>query len=98
MQKKNTTYTLLAIAFVIAAAGFLLPFWPLEVLGVLILALSGHWLWGVFVGLLLDIAYGAPTGHFHVLLFPFTILALASALAYRFGRRYFFDASRQDTL
>ena len=98
MQKKRQPYILFAVAFVIAAGGFLLQFWPLEVVGILLLSLSGHWIYGVIIAFLLDIAYGVPVGPLHMLLLPFTILALLSAVLQHYGKRYFFDSSAQDTL
>ncbi|HVV39135.1 MAG TPA: hypothetical protein VHD31_02300 [Candidatus Paceibacterota bacterium] len=94
----NTGRLILAISFALAAGGFLLPFWPMEVVGILLAALTGHWIFAIALGLLLDVAYGVPTGFFHMLFFPFTLLALASVALRRFGLRYFIDASPQDTL
>jgi hypothetical protein len=94
----KTERWIFALSFVLAAAGFLLPFWPLELAGVLLAALSGHWIFAVGLGLLLDLAYGAPVGRFEFLYLPFTLAALLGALVYRVGLRYLFDATRHDTL
>ena len=93
----NTRW-LLAVCFVLAGAGFLLPLWPLSVVGILIAGLSGHSIFALCVGLLLDIAYGAPMGTLHILILPFTIVSLLSILARHFGLRYFLDKSFSDTL
>jgi hypothetical protein len=98
MEKRKKSYVLLAYVFVLAAGGFIASFWPLEALGVLIAALLGYPVYAVGVGILLDLAYGAPTGHLHPLLFPMTVLALLGLIARHWGKRYFFDASAQDTL
>ncbi|OGC86068.1 hypothetical protein A3D70_00875 [Candidatus Adlerbacteria bacterium RIFCSPHIGHO2_02_FULL_54_18] len=87
-----------AVTFLLAAAGFLLPFWPLTVVGIVLCALSGRWLFAVAVALLFDVAWGAPTGAGHFLLFPFTALALVAGLARLIGGHYFLDKSPQETL
>ncbi len=87
-----------ALSFIIAVAGLLLPLWPLCVAGILIAALSGRWLFAAFVGLLIDIAWGAPAGMLHYLYFPFTALALLGALAHWFFAGYFLDRTPTDTL
>ncbi len=79
-MSNSASLTILALSFAIAAAGFLLPFWPLGLFGVAIAALSGHWIGAVIIGLLLDLAYGTPLGRLHALYFPFTIFALLVAL------------------
>ncbi|HWB34278.1 MAG TPA: hypothetical protein VG753_03105 [Candidatus Paceibacterota bacterium] len=94
-MKKNS-YIAIAIIFLIAAAGFLIPFWPLTVLGVAAMALAGYPLWAIALGLLLDVAYGAPTGTLHLLIFPFTIVALAGIVVREAGKRYFMDSSSGD--
>lgn len=87
-----------ALSFIIAAAGFLLPFWPLCVIGVLIAALSGRYLFAVAMALLLDIGSGVPTGMLHFLYAPFTVLAAVGSLLRLFGERYFLDKTPADTL
>lgn len=87
-----------AITFIITAVGFLLPFWPLMALGILIAALSGRYLFAVFMALLVDIASGMPTGVLRYVFVPFTILALAAALVRILGERYFLDKTPPDTL
>lgn len=87
-----------AITFGLAAAGFMLPFWPLAVVGILISVFSGRWLFGIIVALLIDLAWGAPTGALHFLYFPFTLLAVAGAAARIWGSRYFLDRNRQEKI
>ncbi len=87
-----------AVTFLLASAGFLVPFWPLSVAGVLIAALSGRWIFGVILGLLLDLAWGAPTGTLRYLFFPFTILALTGFLARYWGSAYFLDKNPQEKI
>ncbi len=94
----HSSRLLYAITFVLASAGFLLPFWPLSVAGVAIAALSGRWIFAVIIGLLLDIAWGAPTGTYQYIFFPFTVLALACMIARYYGARYFFDRNRQEKI
>ena len=81
----KSTYWVSLVSFIIAAVGFLLPFWPLTAVGVLLAALSGRWFFAILLGLLIDVAYGAPVGRFYFLYVPFTLLAVVGALA-----RYFF--------
>ena len=87
-----------ATTFLLAAAGFLLELWPLCVTGVLLAALSGRWLFAVLVALLIDVAWGAPTGALGFILFPLTALALIAALARMFGSRYFLDKNLPEKL
>jgi hypothetical protein len=83
----ESTKWILAASFAIAAAGFLVPLWPLSVLGILIAAGSGRYIAAIFIGLLLDVAYGAPIGHLHYLYVPFTILAVITS-----GLRYYLSS------
>lgn len=87
----QTTKWIIATSFLIAAAGFLWPFWPLTLLGIAICALSGRWVFAVGIGLLLDVGYGAPVGPFEALYVPFTLFALVCSAAYLFGGRYVFQ-------
>ncbi len=96
-MKKNTSW-ILACSFALAAAGFLLPFWPLSVVGVLILALSGRWVYAVGLGLLLDLAYGAPLGTARFLFFPFMLVAFVAMLVRWLGGQYLFEKTPPDTL
>ncbi|MEK7613229.1 MAG: hypothetical protein AAB449_03755 [Patescibacteria group bacterium] len=95
-MSSNKTKWILACSFATAAAGFLLPFWPLSVAGILIAALSGRWIFAIAVGLLFDVAYGAPLGNSQFLYFPFTIVALCGVLARHFGVRYLFNKNLPD--
>jgi hypothetical protein len=94
----QTSRLIYALSFIIAGAGFLLPFWPLCIVGVLIAALSGRFIFAIFMGLLLDVAWGAPVGILHYIYFPFTILALVGALLQRLSGKYFLDRTPPDTL
>lgn len=67
---------LLPVFFVLVGAGFFLPFWPLSVLAVVLAGLMGRSIFAVALGLLLDIAWGIPTGILGALMFPATLLAL----------------------
>mgnify|MGYP001617742699 CR=1 FL=1 len=87
-----------ALSFAIAAAGFLLPFWPLCIVGTLIAALSGRYFFAILVGLLLDLGSGMPTGWLQYLFVPFTILATLASLMRLFGGAYFLDKTPPDTL
>ena len=84
---KRSTW-IFAISFLLAAVGFLWPFWPLAAAGILLAALAGRPYVALALGLLLDIAYGAPLGHWHFLYVPFTLLAALAVCARYFGARY----------
>jgi hypothetical protein len=91
MSKNSSTkvlWWLRGLSFVLVAAGFLLPFWPLEVLGILVAGFSGLWMLAIILGLLLDLAYGAPVGRWHVVYFPFTLLALLCDAAYYYLKQF----------
>jgi hypothetical protein len=75
----NTRW-IVAVSFALAAAGFLLPLWPISAVGIVLAAASGRYIAAIGIGLLLDVAYGAPIGHFHFLYVPFTLLAVVIAL------------------
>lgn len=94
----NAQKWMLASSFAIAAIGFLLPFWPLSVVGILLAALSGRWIFAIAIGLLLDIAYGAPMGSAQFLYFPFTLVALLGVVIRYFGRKYLFNKNIPSTL
>jgi len=70
----------------------------LSVAGVMLAALSGRWIFGVITGLLLDLAWGAPTGTFRYFFFPFTIAALVGFIAHHYGSQYFFDRNPQEKI
>ncbi len=94
----TSTRLIYSLAFVIAAAGFFLPFWPLIVLGVVVAALSGRWIFAMLMALLIDVALGPPHGVLHMLYVPFTLLALLCALAHYFLSGYFLDRGSPDRL
>lgn len=94
----RSSQLLYALSSGIAAAGFLLPFWPLCVVGVLIAALSGRWIFAILTGLLLDLAWGAPQGLLHFVYVPFTLVGVGAALVRYFLSGYFLDRSPSDTL
>jgi hypothetical protein len=93
----NTKW-ILSVSFLLAAVGFLLPLWPLSVLGIALAALSGRWIFAIAVGVLLDLAYGAPVGTIHYLYFPFTLSAVVLSLIRYFGAGYVFNKDAQETL
>lgn len=93
-----TSRWLYAVCFVLAAAGFLLAFWPLSALAVLVCALSGRIVFALLIGLLIDLALGAPTGTAQYLYFPFVALALFGFCVRYWGGRYLRNRSTQDTV
>jgi hypothetical protein len=95
---KNFRQWIIACSFALAALGFLLPLWPLSALGVALASGAGYWVFGVGVGLLLDIAWGAPPGVLHVVLFPFALFALLVALIRMLALRYVFTKIPQEKI
>lgn len=83
-------------SFLFAAAGFLWPFWPLSAAGILLAALLGYPVFAILLGLLLDVAYGAPLGHWGPLYVPFTILSVLGVLARSLGSRYLRRGAQSD--
>jgi hypothetical protein len=80
------------------ALGYVLPFWPLLALAVALLALSGRWVAALVAGLLLDVLWGVPLGWLQPVYLPFTVLAIAAALARAWGGQYFIDRAPRETL
>lgn len=87
-----------ALSFAIAATGFLLPFWPLCVVGLLIAALSGRYVFAILMALLLDLGSGVPTGVLHYIFVPYTALAVIAALLRVYASAYFLDKTPPGTL
>lgn len=77
-----------ATSFILVALGFVLPLWPLSLGGILLATFSGRYIFGVAVALLLDVAWGAPTGLAQYLFFPMTALAFVSIVLRVFASRY----------
>lgn len=96
-MKSKGRFTLAAF-FLTAAIGFVWPFWPLCALGVALLSLSGSWFAAIVVALLIDLAWGPPTGFLHAVYLPFTLFALALCAARWWGSEYFIDRARQERL
>lgn len=95
---KISTRWIMAASFILSAIGFLMPFWPLSAVGVLLAALTGRIFFALFLGLLLDLAYGPPPGYFRILFFPFALLALIGSLFYALAGRYLFSKKLQEIL
>jgi len=93
-MKQNTIW-IVTTSFLVAAAGFLLPFWPLTVVGIALCAFSGRWPYAIAIGLLLDVGYGAPVGPYHALYVPFTLCALVCTAVRLLGARYMLGRSNK---
>lgn len=87
----NASRWIYAVTFILTALGFLLPFWPLSLLGVALAALSGRWIFATIMALLVDIAWGRPTGLWALLFFPLTFCTLLLVVGRAFGERYLLD-------
>ena len=95
-MNKKTKRFILAVLFLLASGGFLLQFWPVEVVAVLCASLFGFPLFALGTGILLDIAYGAPMGLMHFLFFPFTLIACLGLILRILGKRYFIHKTPQE--
>lgn len=89
---------LLVLIFVITAGSFLLELWPLAAAGVVAMGFVGKGYFAPPLGLLLDLAYGAPLGAAAFLFFPFTILGLVVVVARYWAIRYFLNRGSQERL
>jgi hypothetical protein len=95
-MRKSLTLVIIASCLLVGA-GFLIPLWPLAALGILLAAASGRYFVAIALGLLLDVAYGAPVGSMHFMYAPFTLLALCiDAMHFYLGG--YFREKRRDTL
>ena len=93
-----TSRWLYASTFVLIAVGFLMPFWPLSVVGVALCALSGRWIFALAAALLVDVAWGAPLGTAQYLYFPLTLFALVCAFLRIWGGKFFLDRGVQEKI
>lgn len=88
-MRDNRFSALLALALFIL--GFLIPWWPLTLLGLILLAMGGRWVPAFLCAFFLDVVYGVPPGHLHILPFPFTFLVcvmlIVQLLLVRYVRR-----------
>jgi hypothetical protein len=85
------------LSFVISASGFLLPFWPLSVAGILVAAFAKKYIFAVIIGLLIDIAFGAPT-RFYYLYFPFALAGLIGVIIRILADKYILDKDYPETV
>jgi hypothetical protein len=89
---------IMILAFLLASGGFVLAFWPLEIIGILVAAGGGVPLMALGIGLLLDLAYGAPLGLAHYLYFPFTIAAFLAIGGRLLAGRFMIERSEHGHL
>ena len=88
MQEKHSARWISVVVLVLATAGFLLPLWPLSALAIAVAVGYGQLLVSIILGLLFDIAWGAPPNAPPFLLFPFTLLALFGCVVRFFSMHY----------
>lgn len=93
MRNNPTKKWLYIIAFLFVTGGFLIPFWPLEVVGIATAAFTGSGFVAPALGLLLDLAYGSPTGMLHYLYFPFTLGGFLILIVRYVGIRFALERS-----
>jgi drug/metabolite transporter superfamily protein YnfA len=98
MRNNNPKKWILIAGFLLVSGGFILPFWPICVLGVLVAAFGGIPVGAVAFGLLLDLAYGAPYGLTHYLFFPFTLVALIAIAGRWVALRFMLERTAQERL
>lgn len=77
--------------FACAAAGLILPFWPLTVLGVVMAVLYGRVVYGLCLALIFDLILGVPTGILYWVHFPLFVLALFCFLLRYLALRYMLE-------
>ena len=94
----NANRWLIALIFVVTSGSFLLELWPLAAAGVVAMGFVGRGLLALPLGLLLDLAYGAPVGPAAYLFFPFTVAALATVIVRYSTRRYFIKRTSSEHL
>jgi hypothetical protein len=86
-----TTRAIQTFSILLVIVGFLLPLWELQVVGIILAGISGRYLVAFLLGLVVDIAYGPPTGVLHATFFPFTLLALLSIGIFQLGKNFVLD-------
>ncbi len=74
--------------FACAAAGLILPFWPLTVFGVVVAIVYGRVVYGLCLALIFDLILGVPTGILYWVHFPLFALALLCFVLRYFALRY----------
>ena len=97
-MKKNSRLFFVLLCCVGVCAGFLVPFWPLSVVSAVLLAFFGSTALALILVLILDIAYGVPTGVLHLVLFPCTLLVLGVVCVRLFSKRFFLQRGIQERL
>ncbi len=98
LRNNNPKKWLFIISFLLLSGGFVIGYWEVSLLGILVAGGAGMPLAAVGLGLLLDIAYGAPTGLAQYLFFPFTIAGLISIALRWLALRFMLTRSTQETL
>jgi len=68
---RNSSIFIACICFFVSYA---LLWWPLAIVGLLCLILSGNWPLALIASLCFDFVWGRPAGIFHILLFPWSFL------------------------
>lgn len=94
----TTTKWVLIASFLCVSGGFVVGFWPISLVGVGISAFGGVPIAAILFGLLLDIAYGVPTGVLHYLYVPYTIAALGAIGLRIMSMRFLLERSAQERL
>lgn len=86
MFRYKHTYNLIAVLSF--AAGLVFSFWYFSLFGLLLAAVAGQYATALLLGLVMDILYGTPVGHWHWLPVPFTAIALLASVAQYVLSRY----------
>jgi hypothetical protein len=87
---------LYVVALALLCAGLFVPFWPIAVVGVLLLSCTGRWIAAIGAGIVLDVLWGSPTGMLSLLHIPYTLLGLCGFLLRYWGSIYFLDRHIQE--
>jgi hypothetical protein len=70
------------------AGGILFGWWLLAYAGVLLAAVCGRFVLALLLAMVLDLMYGAPTGMFQYIAFPFVVFTLIVVLVQAFLVRH----------
>jgi hypothetical protein len=76
----NSEWLTLALAALLFVSGLWFGWWLLLVAGVMVLALSGNFIWALLLSLLLDLYFGTPVGALHMLALPITFITLVASV------------------
>ncbi len=72
--------TLFIFGWIFLVAGYLFLWWPLTLLAITCFILDDAWFLSLLIAVGADLLWGRPTGMFHTILFPWTLLCSAALI------------------